>query len=313
MRSLAAVSVLLAGCTAVPEYPSIDVTHNPQAVEEDLLTEIFTAHLGGVDVLFVIDNSDGLFEERNRILDLTVGTVELLLEADDDFHIGVVTTDMIDAGHSGRLRQSGGYRFIDRDTENPSVVMADMASVGQSGHWDERGREAAYAALELRKDGYNIGFSREEADLHVAMISDEDDHSLQPSLSEFLAYLADARAPATHSTVSAVVSEDPLCPTAAEVGTNYVALAQATMGHVISICDDDWGTASDLLPVRQRKGAFVLTEQADPATVVVELVRDDITMLPDEWVWDEPQNAVVFAQGALLNGDILHITYQPIR
>jgi len=57
-------------------------------------------------------------------------------------------------------------------------VFAQMATLGTGGSFDEMGRRAVFRALtEPLQSTDNAGFYRDEASLHVVVISDEDDSS----------------------------------------------------------------------------------------------------------------------------------------
>src|SRR5690606_21037438 len=114
------------------------------------------------------------------------GFMTYFLDSGLDYHIGVVSTNM-DTGataHQGRLRSIGGARWIEPATPDPVEVFRQMALMGTDSHYNEKGREAAYLALALRRDTDNLGFYREDANLAIVVISDEDDYSTAEYISQ---------------------------------------------------------------------------------------------------------------------------------
>ncbi|MFM2160934.1 MAG: hypothetical protein RLZZ383_446, partial [Pseudomonadota bacterium] len=128
---------------------------------------------------------------------------------------------------------------------------AEMVAQGTSGSGLEQGFEAARLALaEPLASGDNAGFVREDANLSILFVSDEEDISPW-SVPDYLRAYADAKGPEAYRNrarmnVSAVVGDrapelagEPSCASAtgvAEWGARYVAAAAATGGLHDSIC-----------------------------------------------------------------------------
>lgn len=194
------------------------------------------ANVTPVDILFVVDNSGSMLDERNELranIDLFVGE---MIDSGTDFQVGIVTTDVecnvperdcsfsgrssagccalmgsqplcseVDVDHDGtidwsdcdggRLRAPTGHApYFSRPAASArqqwitdfNTVLSD---VGCNGSNMESGLEAMRRALTCARFGnssdcgsesiaqLNAGFLRDNADLVVILISDEDDCS----------------------------------------------------------------------------------------------------------------------------------------
>lgn len=267
-----------------------------------------------VDILWVIDNSCSMYEEQTGLATNFPVFMDYFLGSGLNYHIGVVSTDMTNGAHTGRLREVSGHRFIDEDTPSPSQVFSSMAVMGTGGSADERGRDAAYMGLEILKDGYNSGFVREDATLHVVAISDENDHSYQISLQEYINWMLTLKYGEDMVTFSSIVSPSPVCAGAAEPGTDYTAITNAVGGINWSICNDDWATVLEQLGLQAAglKREYFLSQLPVPGTIDVA-VSDGGTVYSFEeeidWVYNQVRNSIIFNEyipGALAE---VHVTY----
>jgi hypothetical protein len=143
-----------------------------------------------VDILFVIDNSGSMVEEQAKLQrNFEAFITELVSQDVNDYQIGVITTDMEDPTHSGRLR--GNPPIINgQQMSKPQVVQAftKNAVVGVDGTSYEKALDAMRSALSpqmLAKGGPNEGFLREGAVLAIIFVGDEDDCSNNGSFPEY--------------------------------------------------------------------------------------------------------------------------------
>jgi hypothetical protein len=252
---LLAATVAVAACEGI-EFNITDANPvsgevNPPALEAPVkLDRIVQVTKQKVDTLFVIDNSCSMEEEQIALSNNFDQFIGYFVGSGLDWHVGVVSTDMDDPNHSGKLRSSGGYRFLDESVPSPLDMFETMAHMGTSGSWNEKGREAAYSAIEVNNDTHNAGFYREEARLSVVLISDEQDYSNAPSINEFISWLLNLKEDDEQVTFSSIVNlPDPPCPPDSfgyppEIGDDYIAITSAVGGLTWPICESDW---SDLL------------------------------------------------------------------
>lgn len=254
-----------------------------------------------VDILWVIDNSGSMGFKQTQLRDNFEAFVAKLVEHDEtlDWRIGVVTTDVSDPLQSGRLRnrvQNPLVRpWISRDTCHPDgcdavAAFRDIASVGVHGSDDEKGLYAAMLALSpplTGAGGHNEGFLRPDASLFVLIVSDEEDSSCSPILSQYgggclepvhwgspdyyTRFFNGLKGPGREGLVSVgvIVSTErqPVqlrvdgvqrnvsgCTISGRPGDGgvhaprYIAVAEGTGGSVASICEDDY------LPALERMG-----------------------------------------------------------
>ena len=171
---IALMSVLAVGCSEYdvrgqsPPASQPNPRDLPQVENTDRILQV---PVPLVDVLFVVDNSSSMGDEQAALTEAFPAFLNFFLGSGLDYHVGVVATDMQKAQFSGKLSEGGGLLWIDKDTPQPAVVFREMADLGTIVGSVESGRAATYSALELRKDGFNAGFSRELAGLHIIAIS----------------------------------------------------------------------------------------------------------------------------------------------
>ena len=273
------------------------------------------------DVLFVIDSSGSMAEEQDALATNFPVFLAWFLDSGVDYHIGVISTDMYDPEHTGRLVSSEGERWIEPATVDADGRFAAMTRLGTDGANDERGRAAAYTALALRDDGANAGFLREDAFLHVIVVSDEEDNSGRSpvSVTDFVDFLDEAAPEPQGATFSSVVGPPALlglepfdCD--AEPGWEYLEVTRRVGGVARSICDDDWaGILEDLgfVAIGLRR-SFHLQRPAVPRTIEIGIEVGEERFVPpiDDWTYDVLLDAVVFADRALPPpGAVLYVRY----
>ncbi|MCB9683025.1 MAG: hypothetical protein H6733_16280 [Alphaproteobacteria bacterium] len=239
-----------------------------------------------VDVLWVIDDSLSMEEEQAKLADNFGSFITFFLDSGLDWHIGVVSTDTEDTSKNGRLQGAGGYRYVDPTTPNPIGVFRQMAQLGVDGSFTERGLLAAHRALALptaELQRVNDGFYRQDAALHVIVISDEDDQSA-PALTrnEFITFLQDLKTdPDVPVTFSSIVGPLPSgCASddgTATAGSTYLAVTNAVGGIARSICEDDWAPVLEDLGLQAAglRREYFLSEVPVPGTIEVWVVDGD--------------------------------------
>ena len=143
-----------------------------------------------VDILFVVDDSNSMGREQETLaqsIDGFIAGIESQLSGDNDFHLGVVTTDEYQHNPEG-CRELGNLVTTTPEGEcgpyaegnfiggmdDLSSAFACASQVGIDGDHDERPLDAAIAAL-WEQGSCNEGFLRDDSLLILVIISDEDD------------------------------------------------------------------------------------------------------------------------------------------
>lgn len=236
-----------------------------------------------LDVLWVIDTSASMAEERPKLLD-SLPSFLWDLEAEGlDWHVGVVTMGESAGRPLGGLVEVYGKAFVTPSAADD--VLTQMASAEDDGGPAGRGFLAALYALTMPTPALaarNAGFLRDAAALHVIVVSDQDDQSA-PELTraQFVDALRNLKAnPTTRVAFSAIVGDTP--PGCGAVpGGQYVDAAEALGGEIRSTCDADWRGrlhATDPL-VEGYNREFFLTRLPSPASMEVWVVDADTEVL----------------------------------
>ncbi|TNE86864.1 MAG: hypothetical protein EP330_19840 [Deltaproteobacteria bacterium] len=239
-----------------------------------------------VDVLFVVDNSCSMQDEQNSLTSNFPTFIDAFLGMDGlNYHVGVVSTDMDDNNHSGRLREANGVRWLEQNTPDPYGTFNSMALLGTNGSGDEKGNLAMYAALtEPLLSGYNAGFLRPEAALAVVIISDENDDSnidnpgISPS--EAITFLQGIKPDPAMVSYSTIVGELPNgCATTDEPGIGYHEVRDAIGGINASICSANWAQVLDDLAenAASLRREFFLDDLPVPSSIQVWVIEQDGT------------------------------------
>ncbi len=224
-----------------------------------------------VDILWVVDNSGTMSDERAQLGEKFDQFMAKLLESGADYHIGIVSTDTDDPAHSGRLQ--GDPKVITPATPDPKAAFAANVQLPETDSRVERGLDAMRLALgEDLLSGDNSGFLRANASLFVIVISDENDHSIGPVeyYSRWLEHLKGAGNENTVS-MSAIVGQSPDGCAGAEAGDRYLHVQVDTGGLFHSICSEDYGPIVEELGINAAglRRKFYLSEGAQADTIQV--------------------------------------------
>ncbi len=292
--------------------------YNPPALEAEVHTDVIQqVPVPAVDVLWVIDNSNSMLEEQTALAESFGAFIEYFTQSGLDYHVGVVSTDMVDASHQGRLREDDGTTWIDDGftQEEALASFADRVLMGTSGSYTEQGLDAVVAALDTHRDGHNEGFYREDAALSVVVISDEDDYSTI-SVTGFVDWMLDLKADSELLAFSSIVAPRGNCLTAEEEGERYLQVTEAVGGVDWSICDEDYTGALELLGLTSAglKREFFLSRIPVEATLDVAVEEPDGTVhsyvADADYTYDERRNSVHFDDAVPEPRAVVKATYE---
>lgn len=262
-----------------------------------------------VDLLWVVDNSGSMADERARLGDAFDAFLAIVIEAGADYRVGITTTEVNGDADDGRLVGPP----IDPSTPDPVGAFRRQLELPETIVRREQGLEAARLALD---PAVNPGFTRAGASLAVIVLSDEDDDSFgEPA--HFTRLVDGAKGPGweARTSLSAIVGPLPsgcrrpgdevVFRGGADAAVRYAEVVAATGGQLGSICADDFSpslrrVALALDTLRRR---FPLSLTPIPGRIEVrvrETEGGELRVLPpSDWRWDEAPNELVF-EGAYL-------------
>ncbi|EAU65178.1 conserved hypothetical protein [Stigmatella aurantiaca DW4/3-1] len=234
---------------------------------------------GIVDILWVVDDSGSMANQRETLTLNFSRFLEELLRLQVRFQIGVISTNFVDRGV---LR--GTTKIITGETPEPrQVFLQNTAFPASSRARLEQGlRMMELALTEPNLSGANAGFLRPNAALAVIVVTDEDDGSYgDPAY--YARFLRSLKGPGNENLSSLSIiggtTPDGCFPPGEEVyfggradpAFRYSAVATRTGGIVGSICDASFEStlvkiASALNSLRR---AFPLSLKPVPATLHV--------------------------------------------
>ncbi|MCA9490329.1 MAG: hypothetical protein KC621_10405 [Myxococcales bacterium] len=264
----------------------------------------FTFAREPLDLLLVVDDSASMEDRQSALRAELPALLGALGDSVFDWHVGVTTTDL-ERGQ-GRLRQANGEPWVQLDTPGPLAVLSEMVMAGTNGSGDEKGLACVQGAYALRH-GLNAGFFREDAQLAVMVLSDEEDHS-QGTVDTFATWMVGA-APAGTS-FSSFVTPPGVSPLSGSTpGTRYLAATDAIGGRKHDIRDDVMGESLREVVASARGPLLPLVDTPDLATLEVE-VGGSWTLAADDWSWDDEAHGVRLSVFAPLEpGDALTVRY----
>lgn len=296
-----------------PDEPEVLVPSVGRCAAQGLVTDTFVQESAPVDVLWVIDNSGSMGQEQARVAAAISAFFDWFTTLNLDYHMGVITTDIVNPLYSGSL--VGTPSYIDTTTVNAAAELAEAIAVGTEDMGDESGLRAVELALsEPNLSGANAGFLRPNAQLVIAFLSDEPEHS-EYDAAHYIAFLESLKADRSEILVSAIVGDyatgcSNVCEEQAQdaqPGDKYLDVVSAFGGVSGSIC------ACDLEPVLDEIGmestryvrSFVLSETPlDSSQIVVFVDGTEATA----WSWVEMTNEIVF-ETPPLNGSEVVVRY----
>jgi len=266
------------------------------------------------DILFVIDNSCSMADNQVEMGIGMWGFVDTLNAAGIDWHAGVTSTD-VDATYgdplAGRLVEIDGVRWSSPELpeERQASFLQLATSLGTGGSGSEKGVAATYQAVELLRDADNKGFRRDDAGLHVIILSDEQDQSddMRPELIplfDFVGWLGALRAPNRAVSFSSIVCIENAGLQGGclqfDVGTRYMTVSREIGGVVWNINDGiETGVTAVASTILAQAGFRTLELAAvppDPSTLDVTV--DGVVLAGTQWSYDSDSNSVVLTAAA---------------
>lgn len=226
-----------------------------------------------VDILFVIDNSGSMEYEQKSMANRVRNFLDVVKGL--DWQIAVTTTDPV---HStlGDGRLVPLYGKTNSYILNSSMADADARyTLGmtlqrpETGSGDEQGIYAAYRAIErsLGAIGSNKNFIRQDSQLAVVVISDEDESANGPKNdpANFVKYVQDSfagqKAMSFHSIIARPGDKACLSGEGYSAGFRYEQISKLTGGVIGDVCATDYAAQVQGIAegVRKTLKSFTLT------------------------------------------------------
>ena len=308
------------GINTVPLYVTEDSREGPLMVplraeltQEARVNDHFVQHAPNkTDILLVVDNSATMREEQGRIFDAAGRLVTEAQARGVDFHIAVTTTGVRPPTDASLPACPGGAngaeagRFFPVDGSNPRIVtpatpngaqvLAENTQVGLC-HQLEEGMQAMRLALtEPLRSGANRGFLRDDANLSVIFVSEEDDHSGYP-VNDFVTFLEGLKGRGG-ARANALVDVNDLCAQTSGLAHRYIELADATGGIASSICAPDWQGVFGNIAAQAYTPRTQFTLSATPDAAGLEVLVNGTPSPAGAWTYDAASNSIRFAAGS---------------
>jgi hypothetical protein len=247
------------------------------------------AREGGVDILWVVDDSASMYEERLQLELHAESFIGYLSAVPVDFSLAVTSTDM-EVDVPGALLGAP----LSEDTPDLTDAFVEQIVHESDGSRDEMGFWAAMIAADP-----DAGWGRESADLEVVFFSDEDDSSEVTALQALEALDADRQN--VKIAVNAIVGDPPEgCASllaAANAGEKYIEAQELTEGLRESICALDYDAMLEriALQVLGLNTTFALSYIPSPESLEVRV--DDVLVEERDrhgWRYEAGDNTIVF-------------------
>ena len=252
------------------EGPPVTVPLRGEGTLERAQTDIFDqASEPTVDVLFVVDDSGSMSDDQTQLAAnfpqfFTASNVD-----EANYHIAVTTTLTVGSGcvdltgsascadddMSGHytVGANGNDRFLTQASNNPEGQFGDNVlvsntripsrSTSDGGEGGLRGAFNFLSAPKINDPAINGGFLRDEAKLHVIIVSDEPDQSRGPTdlYIDFFQNLKGFRNSSLVAVSAIALRDNETCSGGSETGdARYEDVVTATNGTFQSLCDQDW-------------------------------------------------------------------------
>lgn len=296
-----------------PDDPEVVVAAVGETVLQPLVVESFVQTIDPVDVLWVIDNSSSMGEEQARVIAEINAFYAWFETLQLDYHMGVVTTDIVTPTLAGRL--FGSPTYVDASTPSGEAEFAESLNVGTEDQGDESGLAAAVLALtEPLLSAENLGFYRPDARLVVAFLSDEPEQSPQDA-AFYIDFFTNLKADPSRVLVAGIVGDytvgcatecDGVAQTALP-GDKYLDVIGAFGGVSGSICTCDLSPTLDAIGLASTifGRTFALGERPSDSTTIKVWVDGTETTA---FSYDAGTNSIVL-DTAPLNGTAIDVEY----
>lgn len=262
-----------------------------------------------VDVLWVLDNSCSMSGTTAALEGAMDQFISSFVTLGLDYQMGVTTTDMDNPAHQGRLQ--GPTKVLTSAMTQQAVVEGfdEAADPTSSGSGNEQALAAAYAALEAPGHALQEGLVRDDANLAVIVVGDEDDFSSQQA-GYYTSWIDAYKVDPGMTSVSGLVPQsgdfgdifnDPTGCVEAMAATKLIDVIDSTGGMRAPLCDLDFDQVMQWLSFTAAglETAFPLSGTPLTGAAGIEVTVDGTSVAEDiwgqeGWRYDSQNNTVVF-------------------
>ena len=197
----------------------------------DIWVDNFTqpGNFDGVDILWVIDPSGSMANDRVRVI-AGIGDMIAVLPA-TNWRLAIISADPTRSAQTQEFPLIPGDDAMDAEGQLVATV---------TGH-HEKGFDAVRSYM---GNGYAPTWMRGDAALLIVFVSDEEEqsHSSFPNVSDFVGWISSEREYVFVSSIVQLKEEDTMCSPAAPIneGKRYMDATDAFNGQKIDICSEDW-------------------------------------------------------------------------
>jgi hypothetical protein len=283
-----------------------------------------------VDILWVIDDSSSMASEQTLVSEGFQNFIYALAPTDNTgVQMGVITTDM-DADNPDRGALLGEPAILTQ-AENFVVNFIQRVEVGVDGSDMERGLEAAWFALtDPSVASRNSGFLRDDANLAVIFVTDENDCSDEGGLpagaegrtcydatdklvpvNEYVDRFNSLKGEGLYTIAGGILgpSVESGCQDSWP-GHRYSTLIEQTGGVEGNICETDYRGMMTELGNRITGPMTVFTLSEIPIPESIEVVVGDTVVPEGWWLWDEEYNTIRFDGSYVPEwGSVIYVDY----
>ncbi len=277
-----------------PDEPTARAELSGIGAEDALYEQTFTQDLQDqVDVMWIVDNSGSMSDDLVTVGNNFEAFIQVFIDYDLDYQMGVITTDMDNPAQSGRL--VGPY--ITPATPDPVATFVDQIDLGATGSGSEQGFEALQAALTSPiLTNENAGFMRPDAAIAAIVVSDEGNSSLQTA-DQFVTWFEALKPHRDLTTFSAICEQLFI-----DCG-NYASAADLTGGITGDIAASDYSTVLDQIALTTAGMTVSFDLDEAPSDLSQTVVTVEGAAVPnnsvDGWQYDSADQAIVFNGAAI--------------
>ena len=252
-----------------PSYYDVYVEDSGLVIEDTADEEQFPvwvdsirqpSEFNGVDIIWVIDPSGSMNNEKAYILDGIHAMMNALPNV--NWRLVIISSDYRNSG------QSMDFPLMQGDSVGDAIIMYNSAVAGAL----EAGFDAVYEYVEHNQMAQN--WLREDAALLTVFVSDEDEQSNKflSSVADFTTWYSSLRDNVFVSSIVNLTPNESLCNTNdAFTGDKYIDAANYFNGQVIDICSTDWsaGVADAAAQISPHEWLELSFEPVDPTMIGV--------------------------------------------